>query len=133
MKTIPINKWTIGATLLIAFTLVGIGGASASSEPKIETRTITKTKTVKDDSQTYRIAELEVQLEACQESTLISSQAFVDTLRAYVAIADGASTLNASKVAESTAIIESMDGVDIGAKARLCDPTIASKITGLPE
>ena len=128
MKTIPINKWTIGATLLIAFTLVGIGGASASSEPKI-----TKTKTVKDDSQTYRIAELEVQLEACQESTLISSQAFVDTLRAYVAIADGASTLNASKVAESTAIIESMDGVDIGAKARLCDPTIASKITGLPE
>lgn len=134
-KPVSIPLWAIiasGATVLLL--LCGITGAAASN-PKPEVRTVTeyKTKTVKDESQTEEIATLKVQLETCQRSTLSASQAFVDMTNAFVQLSEGASELDVDKINEATSMIESIDAGAVGSQARECDPTIASKITGLPE
>jgi len=135
-KQIP--AWALYLTIAIAVILLcGVSGAVAASKPEPEIRTVTEYKTkeveVKDDSQTYEIAELKVQLETCQRSTLLSSQAMVDAVNAFIKVSEGAGELNVSKVEEATAIIQAIDATTVGNTARECDPTIASKITGLPE
>ena len=132
-KQVPVNKWTITVVVLASLLLIGIGSATAGT-PETKTKTVTeyKTKTVKDDSQTYEIAELKVQLETCQASTLLASQAFVDMTNAFVALAEGASTFDIDKVDQATGMIDGIDSGAVGSKARECDSSIASKITGLP-
>jgi hypothetical protein len=133
-KQVP--AWTLYLTGGIALLLVvctGAIGASSNSEPEpvVKTRTITKEVKVKDDSQTLRIAELETQVTACQDSTRVAAQGFVDMLRAYTTLSEGAGNLDIDQIEESQAILNSIDSAGIGSQARECGEDIADKITGL--
>lgn len=133
-KQVPL--WTLILTgTLSLFLLCGVSAASSGSnpEPKVITKTRTVTKEVKDESQTEKIEQLESQVEACKESTLLASQGFVDVTNAYVKLAEGASSFDVDQVERSTGMLEAIDAGQIGTKARECDAAIGSKITGLPE
>lgn len=134
-QPITVPLWTIfTAGAIVLLLLCGITGAAASKpEPEVRTVTEYKTKTVQDDSQAEEIAELKVQLETCQRSTLSASQAFVDMTNAFVAMAEGASTFDVDRINEANGMITDIDSASVGAQARECDVAIASKITGLPE
>lgn len=130
-KKLP--AWTLYLTIGISiFLLCGISGIAATTEPETITKTITKEIEVKDDSQTYEITRLQLQLEQCQKSTLVASQGFVDVTNAFVKASEGMSNFDVHKINEATRDIGAIDSASIGLQARECDPNIASKITGLP-
>lgn len=132
-KTKQVPAWSLYLTIGIAVVLLcgGIATASASKpEPEVTTKMVTKEIKVED---TDKIDELETQLDVCKESTLLASQAMVDAVNAFVKVSEGASELNISKIEEASAIIQAMDAERVGTKAKECDSTIGSKITGLPE
>jgi molecular chaperone GrpE (heat shock protein) len=133
-KTIPINKWTIGGAVIVAIALVCMGTFSAGGDtPKTETKTVTKTveNTDQIDDLEQEISDLEDKVETCQTSVQYSTQAFIDTLRATMELADAASTFDFDKVQTSTDILNSIDSQTVGTQARECDPEIQDKITGL--
>lgn len=128
-----IPAWILIPIIGCAFMLIClISGIAASSNPEPEVITKTKTVEVQNDDQTEQIEELEAQLEICKESTLLASQGMVDVTNAYIELAEGVSELSESRINKSTAMVENIDSGLVGEKGRECDPTISTKIIGLP-
>ena len=135
MKTIPVNKWTIGGAILTALLLVGIGGASASSEPKTETRTVTEYKTKKVEVPGKTKYELS---DVCRKALVNSTQNMADFNGlvgqigdAIVEFGDSYNTtaIEASLVQQKVVIADMLGAVK---QTIECDPTIGQEIT-LPE
>lgn len=132
MKTITINKWTIGGTIVIALALIGIGGATASSEPKKETRTVTKYKTREVKVPGKTIYELSP---TCRDALVKSTQTMSDFNNLVGQIGDA--IVEYTKTYDVTALEEALaqqqiviDGMLAAVKQNVaCDPTIGQDVT----
>lgn len=134
-KQVPINKWTITAAVVVSVLLIAIGGASAgSSEPKIETKTVTeyKTKTVTKrvpGDTVYKLSD------TCRKALVSSTQNMADFNDLVGAIGDAIVTFSETystseletAVARQQIVIDDM--LAAVKQTMACDPTIGQDVT----
>lgn len=130
MKTIPVNKLTIGAAVFAAVAFIGIGAASSASEPKTETKTVTeyKTKEVKGETK-YELSPI------CREALVAATQNTTDFNDLVGQIGEG--IVEFSETYETTAIENALvqqeaviaDMLEAFKKTLACDSSIGQDVT----
>lgn len=129
MKTIPVNKWTITATIATSLLLIGVGGASATPETKVEYQTQYKTRTIEKPVEKIVYRDKTGLSDTCREALVGSVQSMYDFMGLISDIAD----VITGDSYDTQGVLDNQEQINAKAleatqSAVVCDSTISNDV-----